>query len=223
MDIAQLLLKTGRADVNTHSRAGKTPIEEAIMQNTVHTAALLLEAGADPSRWYAMDMELTDLPSNMRAHVQAMLARDPSALESPATKLAAQAHSGIHKMIAHCKARGRVGAGATLEGKAVRVIGNEGMAKPLHGMVLETCGPFDPYTSTYTLTPPGGPGGRTVKVPSHCLVAAAATKSSCCASCKSPAKFACSACKLAKYCSADCQKAHWSRHKVECRAARGKK
>jgi len=230
MAIAQLIIKTGRADVNTHMRAGKTPMEEAIMQNKAHVAALLLEAGADPFRSFGLEIGLADVPASMRPQIKAMLARDPTALKPTAAKMAAQSHSGINKMIRQCKARGRLGAGATLEGASVRVIGDEGAAKPLHGMTIEGCGSFDPYSCTYVLTPPSG---RAVKVSSHCIIAApletgkAAAQSSevktltekYCGQCSEPAKFSCSACKSATYCSAKCQKQAWRVHKPSCKAA----
>jgi tetratricopeptide (TPR) repeat protein len=36
-------------------------------------------------------------------------------------------------------------------------------------------------------------------------------------SCENPGKFTCSACSSISYCSATCQKSHWSSHKVQCK------
>jgi hypothetical protein len=37
-----------------------------------------------------------------------------------------------------------------------------------------------------------------------------------CALCKESAKFKCSRCNVVRYCTAECQRADWARHKIEC-------
>jgi hypothetical protein len=37
-----------------------------------------------------------------------------------------------------------------------------------------------------------------------------------CATCSKPAKNVCGGCKSIRYCSVECQRADWTRHKVEC-------
>lgn len=39
-----------------------------------------------------------------------------------------------------------------------------------------------------------------------------------CPSCGKPGKFLCSRCKSVRYCSKECQKAHWKEHKKVCKA-----
>ena len=74
------LLATGRCEVNTATRAGRTPLQEAVMKDAPAPAALLLEAGADSRLCFEVaPADLSAVPPAFRASVQAMRKAPPGA------------------------------------------------------------------------------------------------------------------------------------------------
>lgn len=126
-------------------------------------------------------------------------------------------------VINDCQARGRVGAGRTLEGEEVRLSGLKTAA--LNGLVIPVCGAFDPVAGRYAISIPGtGPGEapppRVVAVPARNVEAVgrrAAAGTTCGACGALDAQQVCGSCKSVRYCNIACQREHWRRsHKAVC-------
>lgn len=126
-------------------------------------------------------------------------------------------------VINDCQARGRVGAGRTLEGETVRLFGLKAAA--LNDLVVPACGAFDPVSGRYAVCVPGaGPSEepREVAILAKNVEAVGrrAAAGTCCFACGAPeAAQTCGRCRRAHYCNTECQRAHWCEsHKTDCAA-----
>ena len=168
----------------------------------------------------------------LRALERAIDAVLPRSLSIPKTFLASVSSGAaieslrtILGIINDCQARGRVGAGHTLEGEAVRLFGLKTDA--LNDLIIPTCGAFDPVSGRYTVRVPdpgAAEGERVVAILAKNVEAVGrrALAGICCGSCgAADAARICGACKRIRYCNVDCQRAHWrASHKVACAAMR---
>ena len=202
--IAGLLVARG-ASVSPRNRAGRTPLIEVTMAAFTNPAKLpaarfLLEVGTDPQ------VADTDGCSPMSlAASTAAFKREGSVLE----------------LISACALRKRTGAGRTLEGERMLLLGLQA-APELNGQSVAV-GAFDPYSGRYTCTLASGEA-KAIK-PSNLQSPAPDARCSHCGGGGGgggggAALESCSGCLAAKYCGVDCQRAHWrAGHKEECRAA----
>lgn len=218
-------------------------------------ALLLLEAGADagfsaeknspreqlcaalekiaPKYLSAQGIPVNE--SNLR-NLMAHSYRPPAILPSVMQRVALAArvspeNAALLRAINDCQVRGRVGAGRTLEGQAVRIFGLK--QADLNGTIVSVCGVFDPVSGRYEVCVPRDDGiaRRLVRIQAKNIEAANRkdsvffTREPACITCTacsvqlSEAKT-CSRCHRARYCSEACQRIHWkSGHKAECTAA----
>lgn len=130
----------------------------------------------------------------------------------------------IMGVINDCQARGRVGAGRTLEGQAVRLFGLK--AAFLNGQVDPACGAFDPVAGRYAVRvrraePSEEPHTVAILAKNVEAVGRAAAAGLNCDACGAPdALLVCSRCRRVRYCNAVCQRAHWREsHKIACAAS----
>jgi len=213
---------------------------------------LLLEAGADAGFTAETASKLTDLIAAQKVRArkyleslgQPVLAARLRALEQaveffsvqshkiPRTFLASMASAmpldscrALVGIINDCQARGRVGAGCTLEGRPVRLFGLK--TAVLNDLVIPKCGTYDPITGRYAVCIPDAgtaDGARVVAILAKNVEAVGrrAAAGTCCGACgAADAARVCGACKRVRYCNADCQRTHWRRvHKAECAAMR---
>ena len=124
-------------------------------------------------------------------------------------------------VINDCQARGRVGAGCTLEGSPVRLFGLKKVA--FNDLVIPACGPFDPMSGRYAIRVPdveAADGERVVAILAKNVEAVSrrASAGTCCGACgAADAPKVCMACKRVRYCNTDCQRTHWrGPHKAAC-------
>ncbi len=129
------------------------------------------------------------------------------------------------RIINDCQARGRVGAGRTLEGEPVRLFWLTTAA--LNDLMIPACGAYDPIAGRYAVRVPAAEGVRVVSLKSILAknveaVGRRAAAGTCCGACGAvDATEVCGACKRIRYCNTDCQRTHWrGSHKAACAAMR---
>ena len=208
LEVAQALLRGG-ADVNARDRSGRVALLEAAMAAGVpHMAAaggarshlpparLLLEAGCDPS---AAEVDGCS-PMSMVGAMASMLHGEAL---------------GFMQAVSSASKRGRKGAGGkTLEGTRATLRGLKSAAD-LNGQQC-LCGPYDPYSGRYSVEVEGR--APVLVKPENIDVPGAPPTSTACSTCGASGVLlsACAACKMALYCSKECQKQAWKEHKKQC-------
>lgn len=211
---------------------------------------LLLEAGADAGFSAETAPRLADLiaaykplvrkyfeslgkpvsDARVRALEQAVEQMHSKINKIPRTFLASMSSGSSHLefcrdllgIINDCQARGRVGAGRTLEGQTVRLFGLKTIA--LNDLVIPSCGAFDPIRGRYAIRVPDtgtSEGTRVVAILAKNVEAVGRRASAgiCCGACGSAgATLICGNCKRIRYCDKKCQRTHWrGSHKDECK------
>jgi hypothetical protein len=122
---------------------------------------------------------------------------------------AAQADAAMAKLLAEEDAD--LIRGVTMATKSKPKLGKKAKKKAAHAKAVAAANA--PADAEPVLVENGGGGGTPLKPTATCFNAACTSKK---ASSSKPQLQRCSACRLAVYCSAECQKAHWPQHRPHC-------